>query len=349
MSLLYETIKKIENLDQEMMEKARVRVDNLIKPPKSLGRLEDIAIQLAGMTGDLYPKVDNKAIIVMAADHGVYKEGITCNPQEVTFAQTMFFAKGLTGVCAVGNVSGAEIVPVDIGIKGDLPADAGVIIKKIKHGTDNIAEGPAMTRKEAISAIEVGIEIANEQIGKGVNLLGTGEMGIGNTTPSTAILSVLGNIDPIEITGTGAGIGKGGIEHKAAVIRKAIEINEPNRTDGIDILAKIGGLEIGGMAGVMLGAAANRIPVVVDGYISTIAALIAVLIEPKSKKYFIASHASREPGGQKASELLGIKPIIYMDLCLGEGSGAALAFPIIEAACSMIKNMATFEDVGMKI
>lgn len=349
MRLLEGTIDKIESLDEEMMEQARERVDNLTKPPKSLGKLEDIAIQLTGITRELYPVIDQKAIIVMAADHGVYEEGISSNPQEITFAQTLLFQKGLPGVCAIGRVSGAKIIPVDIGIKGELPDDAEVINRKIKSGTDNMAKGPAMTREEAIRSIEVGIEIANLEAKKGVNLLGTGEMGIGNTTPSTAILSVLRNYDPLEITGRGAGVGEGGIEHKAAVIRKAIEINNPNPADGIDVLAKVGGLEIGGLAGVMLGAAANRIPVVIDGYISTVAALIAVSIEPKSKEYFITSHASAEPGGRLASELLGIEPMLKMDMCLGEGSGAALAFPIIEAAVSMMKHMPTFAEVGMEI
>lgn len=349
MKLLQETIAIIEGLDQEMMEKAQVRVDNLVKPPKSLGQLENIAIQLSGITKELYPSIDQKAVIVMAADHGVYEEGISSNPQVVTLAQTTLFPKGLTGVCAIGKVSGAKIVPVDIGVKGELPNDGSVMIKKIKNGTDNMTQGPAMTREEAIRAIEVGIEVANKEIDRGVNLLGTGEMGIGNTTPSTAILSVLANCDPLNITGKGAGVGKGGIEHKAEVIRKAIQINQPNPEDGIDVLAKVGGLEIGGMAGVILAAAANRVPVVIDGYISTVAALIAVSMEPKAKGYIIPSHASAEPGGIMASELLGIKPMLTMDLCLGEGSGAALAFPIIDAACSMMKNMATFEEVGMKI
>ena len=349
MRLLEDTIDKIESLDEEMMEQARERVDNLIKPPKSLGRLEDIAIQLTGITRKLYPTIDQKAIIVMAADHGVYEEGISSNPQEITFAQTLLFQKGLPGVCAIGRVSGANIIPVDIGIKGEVPDDAGVIKRKIKSGTDNMAKGPAMTREEAIRSVEVGIEIANQEVEKGVNLLGTGEMGIGNTTPSTAILSILGNCDPMEITGRGAGVGEGGIEHKAAVIRKAIEINKPNSADAIDVLAKVGGLEIGGLAGVMLGAAANRIPVVIDGYISTVAALIATSIEPKAKEYFITSHASAEPGGRLANELLGIEPMLNMDMCLGEGSGAALAFPIIEAAVSMMQHMPTFAEVGMEI
>jgi nicotinate-nucleotide--dimethylbenzimidazole phosphoribosyltransferase len=347
MELLKKTISNIEELDQKMMTQARERVNNLIKPPKSLGQLEDLAVQLSGITGKLYPEFERKAIIVMAGDHGVYEEGVTSNPQEITLAQILYIAKGLTGVCALGNVSNAKIVPVDIGVKGELPDDAGVIIRKIKQGTDNIAKGPAMSREEAIQAIEVGIDIANQEIANGIDLLGTGEMGIGNTTPSTAIVSVFGNIDPLEITGRGAGLGKGGKEHKANIIRKAIEMNQPDPKDGIDVLAKVGGLEIGGMAGVMLGAAAANIPVVVDGYISTAAALIAASIEPKVKNYMVTSHATAEPGGMKASELLGIKPMLFMDMCLGEGSGAALAFPIIEAACHMMKDMVTFADVGM--
>lgn len=349
MNLLQQTIEKVEDLDQEMLVKARERVDSLIKPPKSLGKLEDLAVQLSGITKELFPAVDQKVMIVMAADHGVYEEGVTSNPQEVTIEQTLNIAKGITGVGTIAKVSGAKIVAVDIGIKEDIPSDAGVIIRKIKKGTDNMAKGPAMTREEAIKALEVGIEIATKEIQQGANLLGTGEMGISNTTPSTAILSVLANCDPKEITGRGAGLGKGGLAHKIEVIRNAITINQPNSADGIDVLAKVGGLEIGGMAGVMLAAAANRVPVVVDGLISTASALIATTIEPKVKDYLITSHATDEPGGKKASELLGKEPMLKMNMCLGEGSGAALAFPIIEAACSMMKNMPTFEDVGMSI
>ncbi|MBM4761056.1 nicotinate-nucleotide--dimethylbenzimidazole phosphoribosyltransferase [Bacillus sp. B15-48] len=349
MELLEQTIQRIEDLDAEMMVNAQLRVNHLIKPAKSLGKLEDLAVRLAGITRQLYAPIDKKAVIVMAADHGVYEEGISSNPQEVTLNQTLAFPQGLTGVCAIANVSGAKVVTVDIGIKGDIPRDAGVMIKKIKYGTDNLATGPAMTRDEAIKALEVGIEMANEEVKNGTNLLGTGEMGIGNTTPSTAILAVLGECDPLEITGIGAGVGEGGIVHKAAVIRKAIEVNQPNRADGIDVLAKVGGLDIAGMAGVMLGAAANRIPVVIDGYISSVATLIAVSIEPKVREYLIPSHFSTEPGARKASELLGVEPMLHMDMCLGEGSGAALAFPIIDAACQMMKQMATFAEVGMEL
>ena len=349
MNLLQQTISRIEGLDQEMMEKAQERVDNLIKPPHSLGKLEELAVQLAGIFGVLYPAVDKKTIVVMAADHGVYEEGVSSNPQEVTYAQTLFIAKGITGVGVLAKSSGSKIVTVDIGVKGSFPDDAGVIDRKIRQGTGNIAKGPAMTREEAIRSLEVGIGMANAEVRKGTTLLGTGEMGIGNTTPSTAILSVLEDIDPYEITGNGAGTGHGGVAHKANVIKTAIETNQPDQNDAIDLLAKVGGLEIGGMAGVMIGAAANRVPVMVDGYISTVAALIAVSIEPKVKRYLISSHASAEPGGKKASELLGIRPMLQMDMCLGEGSGAALVFPLVEAACRMMKEMATFSEVGLEI
>ncbi|WP_350343074.1 nicotinate-nucleotide--dimethylbenzimidazole phosphoribosyltransferase [Proteinivorax tanatarense] len=347
MKLLQKIIKNIQPLDSEIMKKSRTRVDNLIKPPKSLGKLEAITVQLAGITKNIHPSVEHKAIIIMAADHGVYEEGVAPNPQSITIEQTLNFPKGLTGVCAIGEISNAKIVTVDIGINGELPLNSGVINKKIKYGTDNFAKGPAMTRKEAVDAIEVGIEIAQQQIKRGVNLIGVGEMGITNTTASTAILAVLGNIPPKEITGKGSGLDSKGIQHKIKVIEKAIDINKPDPDDGLDVLAKVGGLEIGGMAGVILGSAANRVPVVIDGYIATVSALIAKSIEPKVKDYLIPSHASMELGGKRASELLGVEPMLYMNMCLGEGSGAALAFPIIDAACNMNDKMITFKEASM--
>ncbi|MGN4126083.1 nicotinate-nucleotide--dimethylbenzimidazole phosphoribosyltransferase [Lysinibacillus sphaericus] len=347
MQLLQQTIQNIQHADNKMMGTARERIDALSKPPGSLGKLESLAVQLAGITGNLFPQIDNKAIIVCAADHGVCDEGVTSNPQNVTVFQTLNFPKGLTGVCAIAKITNAKIVTVDVGVKEDIPLDAGVIMKKIKYGTDNMAKGPAMTREQAIQAIEVGIEVATGEIRSGANLLGTGEMGIGNTTPSAAILSVLHACNPLEVTGFGAGVGAGGIEHKIAVIQHAIALNKPNRNDVIDILAKVGGLEIGAMAGVVLAAAANRIPVVIDGFISTIAALIAYELEPKVKDYIIPSHTSEEPGAKIAAELLGVEPMLHMNMRLGEGSGAALAFPILDAACSMMKNMATLEESMM--
>lgn len=349
MNALEETIQGIRGLDADMMETAQTRIDSLIKPVGSLGKLEDIAVRLCGITRSLHPEVERKAVITMAADHGVYAEGVSGNPQEITMAQTLLFEQGLTGVCAIAAVTGTSVTAVDIGIKGELPEQSGVIRRKVKHGTDNMAEGPAMTREEAIRSIEVGIEMAAREAERGTQLIGTGEMGIGNTTPSTAMLAVFSGCDPFEITGRGAGVGEGGISRKAAVIRKAIDVNRPDAADGLDVLSKVGGLEIGGMAGVMLGAAAHRIPVVIDGYISSVAALLAAALEPKAKAYFFASHASAEPGGKLASELLGFEPMLHMDMCLGEGSGAALAFPIFDAALSMMTRMATFADVGMKI
>jgi nicotinate-nucleotide--dimethylbenzimidazole phosphoribosyltransferase len=348
LTLLKETINKIESLDVETMDKARERVNSLIKPPGSLGGLEELLIQLAGITKNPFPKVDQKAVIVMAADHGVYEEGIAAFPQEVTAIQTGLFAKGVTGVCAFAKQAGADVVTVDIGVKQDIHTP-GIINKKVKYGTDNMTKGQAMTREEAIEAIEVGIEIAVEQIKKGKNLLGTGEMGIANTTASAAIVSIIGNVDPLEVTGQGANYPEEKLVHKANVIRKAIEINKPSRKDGIDILAKVGGLEIAGMAGVMLAGAAYRVPVVIDGFISTAAALIACQIEPKVKHFLIPSHLSEEKGAAKAADLLGLKPMIHLGLRLGEGSGAVLAFHLIEAASYMNNEMITFEEAGIPI
>ncbi|RKD23602.1 nicotinate-nucleotide-dimethylbenzimidazole phosphoribosyltransferase [Caminicella sporogenes DSM 14501] len=348
MILLKETIKRIGELDSKAMEKAKERVDNLIKPPGSLGRLEEIVIQLAGITGEIYPKVDKKAVIVMAADHGVFEEGVVVFPQEVTEIQTKNMARGVTGVCALAKYVGADVVPVDIGVKVDIN-EPGVINKKVKYGTDNMAKGPAMSREEAIRALEVGIEVAEEQIKKGKNILATGEMGICNTTPSAAIVSVIGGYDPFEVTGIGANFPVDKLKYKAGVVKRAIEVNSPNPKDGIDVLAKVGGLEIAGMAGVMLAGAANRIPVVVDGFISSAAALIACTIEPKTKNFLIPSHASKEKGAIYASELLGLKPMLYMDMRLGEGTGAVLALSLIESATYMNNEMITFAEAGISV
>ncbi|RKD31923.1 nicotinate-nucleotide--dimethylbenzimidazole phosphoribosyltransferase [Thermohalobacter berrensis] len=348
MDLLNQTVKKIGKLDDEIMEKTRKRVDNLIKPIGSLGKLEDIVVKLSGITKKPFPKVDNKAVIVFAADHGVYEEGVAAYPQEVTVIQTLNFVKGVTGVCALAKQARADVIPVDIGIKEDVKEE-GIINRKIKYGTDNMAKGPAMSREEAIKSIEVGIEIAEKEIKKGRNLLATGEMGICNTTPSSAIVSVIGGYAPIEVTGKGANYPEDKLLHKASVIKRAIEINKPDPEDGIDILSKVGGLEIGGMAGVMLAGAANRVPVVVDGFISTAAALIAYKIEPKVKDYLIPSHFSAEKGAIKGSKLLGLRPMLDMDMRLGEGSGAVLAFNIVEAAVYMNNEMITFEEAGINV
>lgn len=348
MQLLKETLKKIGDLNTEAMEKAKSRIDNLAKPQGSLGKLEDIAIQISGITGELFPNVDNKSIIVMASDNGVCEEGVAAAPQIVTKIQTINIARGITGVGALAAQVKSDLVTVNLGVMGELENE-NVINRKIKNGTDNMTKGPAMSREEAIKAIEIGIETANNEINKGINLLGTGEMGIGNTTSSTAILAVLGDLDPKEITGIGANLPLEKLENKINVIKRAIEINKPDKNDPIDVLAKVGGLDIAGMAGVMIAGAANKVPVVVDGYISTIAALIATNLEPKVREYLICSHSSKEKGAKKASEILEFNTMLDMDMRLGEGSGAALAFNIVEAAIFMNKKMVTFEEAGIGV
>lgn len=349
MSLLQQTIEQIKPTNQAKHDEAMNYIDSLAKPPKSLGKLEKLAAQLAAINDGQFPTISKKAVIVCAGDHGVCDEGVTTNPQSVTVFQTLGFPKGTTGVCAIAKSVGAEVVPVDVGVLEDLPADAGVVLKKVKHGTDNMRKGPAMSRDEAIRSIEAGIEVANEQIASGVNLLATGEMGIGNTTPSAAILAVLEGVDPDKVTGFGAGVGEGGIAYKAQVIREAIALNQPNKDDVIDVLAKVGGLEIGAMAGVTLAAAANGVPIVVDGYISTVSACIAAELNPAVKHYIIPSHASEEPGARIAAARLGVEPMLHMNMRLGEGSGAVLAFPIVEAALSMATEMVTLQQAAALI
>jgi nicotinate-nucleotide--dimethylbenzimidazole phosphoribosyltransferase len=346
MNLLTNTLNQIEDLDEKTMSLTKERIDNLVKPVGSLGKLEEIAIQISGITKELYPVLKDKKIIVMSADNGVCIEGIAAAPQVVTEIQTYNIAKGVSGVGPLSALSGAEIIVVDIGINAEMNYEK-IINRKIRYGTGNIAHEAAMTREEAIRGIEVGIEITNEVIKNGASLIGTGEMGIGNTTPSTAMLSVLGNYHPEEITGVGANLPLDRLSHKTAVIEKAISYNQPDKNDVLDVLSKVGSLDIAGMTGIILSCAANRVPCVIDGYISTIAAIIACKLNPKTKKYMIASHASMEKGAKAASDYLGLQPMLDMNMRLGEGSGAALAFNIIEAALLMNKNMITFEEAGI--
>lgn len=338
----------IDQLEQEIIEKARSRVNQLIKPKGSLGYLEDIYVQLAGITGKLYPKINKKSIIVMAADHGIVAEGVTTSTKEITLFQAVNMTKNITGVCALANQAKAEVIVVDIGINNDVNNDK-IINRKIKRGTNNFYIENAMTRAEAIEAVEVGIEIAEKEIKKGVNLIGTGEMGIGNTSPSSAIVSVICEKDAIEVTGMGANLPEKKVIHKAKIIEEAIRKRKPNPEDAIDVLSKVGGLEIAGMAGVMLGCAMNHTPVVIDGFISTAAALIAYKINPLVLEYIIPSHASEEKGAKIASEYLGLKPPLNLGLRLGEGTGAALMFNIIEAATHMNSDMITFDEAGFRV
>ena len=346
MSLIESICKNIYPLDTRFMEQAQARQDRLIKPQGSLGKLEDISIQLAGIYGSKYFDTTKKIVLSFACDHGVYEEGVAPNNQNITLLQSMNFPKKINGVGTISKFVGSDVQLIDVGINCDDPIE-GVIDCKIRKSTSNMAKGPAMTRQEAIRAIEIGIEMSEKYIQEDYKVIGIGEMGIANTTPSAAIISVIAGCDPQEVTGMGAGLKKELLQHKAQVIRTAIEINQPNPTDGIDILQKVGGFEIGSMAGVILGCSANRVPVVLDGFISYAAALIAVNINPRCKDYMIASHYSAEPGAKKALELLGLDPFLKMDMRLGEGSGAALAFNMIEAANYVYKNMLTFDEVDM--
>ncbi|WP_415990344.1 nicotinate-nucleotide--dimethylbenzimidazole phosphoribosyltransferase [Intestinibacter bartlettii] len=346
MSLIESICKNIYPLDTRFMEQAQARQDRLIKPQGSLGKLEDISIQLAGIYGSKYFDTTKKIVLSFACDHGVYEEGVAPNNQNITLLQSMNFPKKINGVGTISKFVGSDVQLIDVGINCDEPIE-GVIDCKIRKSTSNMAKGPAMTRQEAIRAIEIGIEMSEKYIQEDYKVIGIGEMGIANTTPSAAIISVIAGCYPQEVTGMGAGLKKELLQHKAQVIRTAIEINQPNPTDGIDILQKVGGFEIGSMAGVILGCSANRVPVVLDGFISYAAALIAVNINPRCKDYMIASHYSAEPGAKKALELLGLDPFLKMDMRLGEGSGAALAFNMIEAANYVYKNMLTFDEVDM--
>lgn len=348
MEKLMQTLEKIGPLDQGAMEQTRGRVEQLIKPPGSLGRLEDIAVQLAGITGNPMPEIKGKAVIIAAADHGVFEEGVAANPREITAMQTANFVKGVTGVCAFAKQAGAYVIVADVGVAVDVNTP-GVLNRKIRYGTANMAKERAMEREEAIQAITVGIELAQEAIAGGANLIAAGEMGIGNTTASAAILSVMGNVPPRDLVGVGAGLPLEKLEHKAAVIQRAIDLNAPDPKDPIDVLSKVGGLEIGTMAGVMLACGAARVPVVIDGFIATAAASIAIGLNPLAKAYMIPSHCSAEQGARRALGLIEQEALFDLGLRLGEGSGAVLGFHFVEAATYMLREMITFQEAGITL
>ncbi|MHB0867269.1 MAG: nicotinate-nucleotide--dimethylbenzimidazole phosphoribosyltransferase [Thermoleophilia bacterium] len=346
MNKLNDTIARISGLDAEAMEQAAARQDQLTKPQGSLGILEELSIRLAGIQGDPFPSINRKVIIVMAGDHGVVAEGVSAFPQEVTPQMVANFAAGGAGINVLARHAGAEVRVVDVGVAAEVDIP-GVIQKKVRPGTANMTEGPAMTHEEAVACIEAGIEVAQGEIDAGADLLGTGDMGIGNTTPSSAILTVISGA-ALELTvGRGTGIGAAAMEQKREAVRRAIQVNRPDPADGLDILAKVGGLEIGGLAGVILAAAANRVPVVIDGFISGAAALIAARLAPASREYMIASHVSVEPGHKLMLEELGLKPMLFMNMRLGEGTGAALASSLVEASAKVLSQMATFGEAGV--
>jgi nicotinate-nucleotide--dimethylbenzimidazole phosphoribosyltransferase len=347
MDLLNATLKNIKSVNEQWYGLAQRHLDNLTKPPGSLGRLEEFARRLVAITENKSPVLDKKVIFTFAGDHGVTEEGVSAYPKEVTQQMVLNFLRGGAGINVLARHAGADVVVVDIGVDHDFGELEGLINMKVIKGTRNFTKGPAMTRDEAIRCIEAGIELANGYSKKGYRIFGTGEMGIGNTTPSSAIASVLTGKPVSDVTGKGTGITEDSLKRKIAVIEKGISLNNPDPDDAVDVLSKVGGAEIGGIAGLVLGAASKRIPVVIDGFISTAGALIAYCIEPKTKDYMFAAHNSVEIGHRAMLDKVGLKSILNLDLRLGEGTGAALAMLMIEAGLKIYKEMATFGEAGV--
>ncbi|NLL80928.1 MAG: nicotinate-nucleotide--dimethylbenzimidazole phosphoribosyltransferase [Tissierellia bacterium] len=343
---LNEIVNAIQKPDEAAAMGMEKRLNEKIKPTRSLGVLEDIAIQVAAIQATPYPKIKGKAVLLMAGDHGVVKEGVSAAPQEVTVQLFYSYLNGGGGINILSNHAGAEVISTDIGMAG--PLNPPELMKnRIKNGTDNIGQGPAMTRKEALQAMLTGAKIASDAIGSGYNLLATGEVGIGNTTPSAAIISVFTGCSVEEVAGSGTGLKDDALAHKQSIIKKAIEINKPNPNDPIDVLTKVGGLEIAAIVGAILQASAQNVPTILDGVISSAAALVASKLNPLTIEYMITSHCSEEKGELVALGEMGLEPRLFFNMRLGEGTGASLMFPIVEAAIKVADEMATFENSGV--
>ncbi len=345
--LLSNIIEMIKPLDEEAMADARLRQDILTKPQGSLGRLEELSIQLAGIQGKPIPQIKHKAIITMAGDHGVVAEGVSAFPQQVTAQMVYNFLSGGAGINVITRQVGARIIVVDMGVATELEPKPQLLSRKVAFGTQNMSQGPAMTREQAAKAIETGIEVVASEVAKGLDIVGTGDMGIGNTTASSAICAAMTGRPVAEVTGRGTGITDEQLVHKIEVIKKALAVNRPEPNQPLDMLAKVGGFEIGGLVGVMLAAAAHRVPVVIDGFISGAAALIATALSPELKDFLIAAHVSAEAGHQLLLRYLGLKPLLDLDMRLGEGTGAALGIFLAEAAARVLAEMSTFAEAGV--
>ena len=330
-------------LDEAAVAAARERQAQLAKPPGSLGRLEDLSVQLAGITGKVHNKIEKKHLLVFAADNGVVAEGVSSAPQSVTLMQTINLTRAKTGASTLCKHFGCGITVCDVGVNADIK-EPKVLNRKIAYGTQNIVNGPAMSREQAVQAIVTGIELARNT---DADVIGIGEMGIGNTTTSSAVLSVLLDADVDAVTGRGGGITDASFLKKKQVIKDAIAINNPDKNDVIDVLAKVGGFDIAAMCGAFLGCAATCRPVVIDGFISAVAALCAYKICPNSVQYFVPSHASYEIGYRLAMDAMHLQPLFLLGMRLGEGSGCPLAFEILDAACAIINDMATFDQAGI--
>ncbi len=344
MSNLPSVLKAICPLDVQAMEAARHRLLRLTKPPGSLGVLEDLAVQVAGITGQALPSIMKKAILIMAADHGVTAEGVSAYPAEVTGQMVQNFLRGGAAINVLSRQIGAEMVVVDIGVATTVLSHPNLVSRKVAHGTKNIARGPAMIEEEVQQALAVGIDVVETLVAQGVSLLGMGDMGIGNTTAASAVTAALAGLPVALVTGPGTGLDPAGVRHKERVIQQALEINAPDPTDPLDVLAKVGGLEIAGLTGAILRGASLRIPIVIDGFITAAAALIATALSAEVQPYLISGHRSAEPGHRVLLDLLKLRPLFDLEMRLGEGTGAALAMQIVEAAVRLLREMATFEE-----
>ncbi len=345
--LLSNTIKLIKPLDKEAMDSARSRQDTLTKPQGSLGRLEELSIKLAGIQGKTIPQIRHKVIFTMAGDHGVVAEGVSAYPAEVTAQMIYNFLRGGAGINVLAHQVGARVVIVDMGVAAELEPHPQLVSRKIAPGTQDMLSRPAMTPEQAVRAIETGIELVGSEVAKGLDIVGTGDMGIGNTTASSTICAVMTGRPASEVTGRGAGLSDEQLAHKIEVVQRALAVNHPDPKQPLDVLAKVGGFEIGGLVGVMLAAAAYRIPVVLDGFISGAAALIATALAPRLKDFLIAAHVSVEAGHKVLLRHLGLKPLLNLDMRLGEGTGAALGIFLAEAAARTLAEMSTFAEAGV--
>ena len=347
-----ERLKKIlDNIispDKTLYKKARERLDKMAIPRGSLGRLEEFAQRVVAITGTLNPEIKKKTVVVFAGDHGVVEEGVSAFPQDVTMQMVCNFNKGGAGINVLARHVEAKVIVVDIGVAGDLEPKEGLLLKKVAKGTKNMTKTPAMTREEALKALLIGADLAHDLKSTKVDIIGTGDMGIGNTTPSSAITAVLAQKEVEEVTGRGTGINDDMLLTKISVIKKAIDINRPDPNDPIDVLAKVGGFEIAGIAGLIIGSAFHKIPVVIDGFISTAAALIAVSLKSVIREYIFAAHKSVERGHAVLLECLEQKPILDLSMRLGEGTGAVLGISLVESGVRIINEVLTFEEAGVK-
>jgi nicotinate-nucleotide--dimethylbenzimidazole phosphoribosyltransferase len=347
MSALDAVRRTITPLDADAIAAAAVRWDTLTKPRGSLGRLEILARRVAGIVGQVRPRFSERLVFVLAGDHGVTAEGVSAYPSDVTAQMVYNFVRGGAAINVLARHVGARVIVVDMGVDAELPALPGLVSRKVRRGTHNFAQQAAMTMDEALACVESGIELAAIEIKGGHTWVVTGDMGIGNTTASSAIVAAMTGASVERVTGGGTGVTGEALAHKAAVIKAALDRRQPKAQDALDVLSKLGGFEIGGLAGIILGAAVRRCPVVLDGLIATAAALLAVGLVPAAREYLIAGHRSVEPGHTVALDALGLDPVLDLELRLGEGTGGALALPVLEAACRLLDEMATFEEAGV--